>query len=82
MKNKQTKTTITMEKINEEKDYISYSIYKHMRKFYFGINTKPLIDCVVKEYEKNGIKIDRDEIDKELWSKMYYLKYDIMESIF
>ena len=71
-----------MEKINEEKDYISYSIHKHLRNLYFGIDTKPLIDCVVKKYEENGIEIDRDEIDKELWSKMYKMRYDIMESIF
>lgn len=77
------KTTNNMKTINKvNKDYIGYSFWKTLRGNGIGIDINPIVNEVIKNYEKNKIPYLRSEIENKVWNKVDKHRYDVMEYIF
>ena len=67
---------------NDNKDYVGYSYYKMLCSDKIKINIDPIVNEVIKNYEKNKIPYLKSEIEDKVYSKLHKFRYDVMELMF
>ena len=67
---------------NDNKDYISYSFYKILYGKGIEIDINPIVNEVIKNYEKNKIPYLKSEIEDKIYNKLHKFRYDVMELLF
>ena len=67
---------------NDNKDYIGYSFYKTLYSGKIGVDIEPIVNEVIKNYEKNKIPYLKSEIENKVYSRIYRNRYELMEYLF